>query len=134
MTAAQREAERKKRILIVEDEESTSKFLSFRLKKLGFDVFVAADGAKGLKMAEEEMPDLIILDLGLPKLPGEEVCRNIKDSFDDKIASIPIIFLTVKDSVVDKVFAKAIGANAYVTKPFDFEDLMKEISRFLKQD
>lgn len=129
-----KEADRtaKKRILIVEDEESTSKFLSFRLKKLGFETLIANDGIKGLKMAEKEVPDLIILDLGLPKLPGEEICRTVKDNMNEKIAAIPIIFLTVKDSVVDKVFAKAIGANAFVTKPFDFEDLLREINRFIK--
>ncbi len=121
----------KKKILIIEDEDSTSKFLSFRLEKLNFEILTAQDGQRGLKLAESEAPDLIILDLMLPKLPGEEICRSIKDSHNENLAAIPIIVVTAKDSIVDKVFGKAVGADAYITKPFNFEGLLKEINRFI---
>ena len=122
---------RKKKILIIEDEFSASKFLTLRLKGLGFDVSAAFDGMTGLKEATETVPDLIILDLMIPKLPGEEVCKTLRESFDEKLAKIPIIMLTGKDSVVDKVLGKVIGADAYLTKPFDFSDLFTAIKKIL---
>ncbi len=121
----------KKRILIIEDEYSASKFLSLRLKKLGFTVSAAFDGMTGLKEATETIPDLIILDLMIPKLPGEEVCKALRESFDEKLVKIPIIMLTGKDSVVDKILGKVIGADAYLTKPYEFSDLFDEIKKIL---
>jgi DNA-binding response OmpR family regulator len=121
----------KKRILIIEDEYSASKFLTLRLKNLGFAVTAAFDGMAGLKEASETIPDLIILDLMLPKLPGEEVCKTLRESFDEQLAKIPIIMLTGKDSVVDKVLGKVIGADAYLTKPYDFSDLFEVIKKIL---
>lgn len=123
----QRTATKNKKILIIEDEEGVTKPLSLRLRKLGFDVSIAPDGLKGLNETRETLPDLVILDLLLPKLIGEEVCKAIREDEDDKIASIPIIMLTGKDTLTDKVIGKVIGANAYLTKPFDFQDLLKEI-------
>lgn len=122
----------KKRILIIEDEYSASKFLSLRLKSLGFDVSVAFDGVAGLKEATETIPDLIILDLMIPKLPGEEVCKALRESFDEKLVKIPIIMLTGKDSMVDKILGKVIGADAYLTKPYDFSDLLVEIKKIFQ--
>lgn len=121
----------KKRILIIEDEYSASKFLTLRLKNLGFNVSAAFDGMAGLKEATETIPDLIILDLMIPKLPGEEVCKSLRESFDERIAKIPIIMLTGKDSMVDKILGKVIGADAYLTKPYDFSDLLIEIKKIL---
>ena len=103
----------KKKILIVEDEYSASKFLSLRLTKLGFQVSAAIDGLTGLKEATENIPDLIILDLMIPQLPGEEVCKAIRENLDERISKIPIIMLTGKDSEVDRIVGKVIGANAY---------------------
>lgn len=122
---------KKKRILIIEDEYSASKFLTLRLKNLGFAVSAAFDGMAGLKEASETIPDLIILDLMLPKLPGEEVCKTLRESFDEKLVNIPIIMLTGKDSLVDKVLGKVIGADAYLTKPYDFSDLFEVIKKIL---
>jgi CheY-like chemotaxis protein len=122
---------KKKRILIVEDEYSASKFLSMRLKNLGFTVTAAFDGVTGLKEATETVPDLIILDLMIPKLPGEEVCKALRESFDEKLVKIPIIMLTGKDSMVDKILGKVIGADAYLTKPYDFQDLFDAIKKIL---
>jgi DNA-binding response OmpR family regulator len=121
----------KKRILIIEDEYSASKFLTLRLKSLGYGVSAAFDGMAGLKEASETIPDLIILDLMLPKLPGEEVCKSLRESFDEQLAKIPIIMLTGKDSLVDKVLGKVIGADAYLTKPYDFSDLFEVIKKIL---
>lgn len=121
----------KKIILVIEDEPSVSEFLTFRLEKMGFHVMIASDGVKGLRLAEKEKPDLIILDLMLPKMPGEEVCRSIKDSMLDELSKIPVIMVTAKDSIVDKVFGKVLGASAYITKPFDFKDLAVQINRLL---
>lgn len=120
---------RKKRILIVEDEYSASKFLTLRLKNLGFEITAAFDGMTALKEATENLPDLIILDLMIPKLPGEEVCKMIRENLDEKIAHIPIIMLTGKDSIVDKVLGKVLGADAYLTKPYEFNDLFEAIRR-----
>lgn len=121
----------KKTILIIEDEISASKFLALRLRKLGFDVLTAFDGVTGLQTAVEKLPDLVILDLMIPKLPGEEVCKSIRENFEEKIATIPIIMLTGKDALVDKVVGKVIGANAYLTKPYEFENLLVEIKRII---
>ncbi len=133
LAAAQQPSARKKRVLIIEDEDSASKFLGLRLKKLGFDVSAAADGMAGLQEVMSTLPDLVILDLMLPKLPGEEVCKAIRESFDEQIAKIPVIMLTGKDSVVDKVLGKVIGADAYLTKPYDFNDLLAAIRRIIPE-
>ena len=119
----------KKKILIVEDDESISKFLSYRLSRLEFEVALAKDGEEGLEKAKE-IPDLIILDLMLPKFSGEEVCKAIRENEDDeRFANIPIIMLTAKTSDVDRIVGKVIGANTYMTKPFRADELVKEIRR-----
>lgn len=120
---------KKKRVLVIEDEYSASKFLSMRLKNLGFTVSTAFDGMTGLKEATETVPDLIILDLMLPQLPGEEVCKALRESFDEKLVKIPIIMLTGKDSMVDRILGKVIGADAYLTKPYEFSDLFEVIKK-----
>ena len=122
---------KKKRALVIEDEYSASKFLSMRLKNAGFAVSTAFDGMTGLKEATETIPDLIILDLMIPQLPGEEVCKALRESFDEKLAKIPIIMLTGKDSMVDKILGKVIGADAYLTKPYEFSDLFGVIKKIL---
>jgi DNA-binding response OmpR family regulator len=122
---------KKKRVLVIEDEYSASKFLSLRLENLGFAVSTAFDGMTGLKEATETIPDLIILDLMIPQLPGEEVCKALRESFDEKLVQIPIIMLTGKDSMVDKILGKVIGADAYLTKPYEFSDLLEVIKKIL---
>ncbi len=131
VTSVEKISAKQKRILIIEDEYSASKFLSLRLKNLGFVVSAAFDGMTGLKEATETLPDLIILDLMLPKLPGEEVCKSLRESFDEKLVKIPIIMLTGKDSMVDKILGKVIGADAYLTKPYEFSDLFDVIKKIL---
>jgi len=121
----------KKKILLVEDEPDISKPLAFRLRKKGLEVVTAEDGENGLALAFQEIPDLVILDLMLPKMSGEEVCQSIRA--DEKIGHIPILLLTAKASEVDKVVGKTLGADAYMTKPFEANELLREVDRLLKK-
>jgi len=123
----ERLVQQKRKILIVEDEQLIATLVQTRLKSVGFDVFVAHDGEAGLETAKQERPDLILLDLMLPKLPGEEVCRAIRNDEDKKFAQTPIIMLTAKDSMKDRLAGRQLGATAYVAKPFTGDDLLKEI-------
>lgn len=123
------EKTRIRNILIIEDEPPVAKLLSMRLRSVGYVVGIAVDGEKGLDAVESMRPDLIILDLYLPKVSGEEVCKKVRESFDDQISRIPIIMVTAKDSVADRIVGKVIGASAYITKPFEFAELVEEIKR-----
>ena len=120
----------KKKVLIVEDDLATNKFLGVRLRSLDFEVITAYDGEAGLKEARRHHPNLIILDLKLPKMIGEEVCKAIREDHDKTFALTPIIMLSGKNSDVDRVVGTVIGANCYVTKPFRIESILKEIHKF----
>ena len=121
----------KKKILIIEDDQSIQKFLGYRLRKLGFDVIVARDGKEGLEEAVGQVPDLIILDLMLPEFSGEGVCKAIREDDDEGFANIPIIMLTAKTGDVDRIIGKVIGANSYMTKPFSAKELLAEVNRLV---
>ena len=111
------------RILVVEDEKGIANFLKTGLEEESFAVDVASDGIKGLEFAQVNDYDLILLDWMIPGISGIEVCRQIrKDN-----ASIPIIFLTAKDTVNDTVFGLEAGANDYIKKPFEFSELLARI-------
>lgn len=118
-----------KKILVIEDDKITCDFLASRIKRWGFEVITAYDGKEGLDKARQERPDLVLLDLRLPKLPGEEVCRQIR-KFDDT-KEIPIIIETAKDSDTDRVIGRVIGADCYLTKPYDSRHLLYQINRLL---
>jgi len=120
-----------RRILVIEDEAILQKTLSMRLKKLGFDVVTIGDGERGLQEAKRSLPDLIVLDLRLPGLPGEAICASIREQDDERIAAIPIIMVTGKTGEADRILGKVVGADAYLTKPFAFEELRKEIYRLI---
>lgn len=122
-------SEIKKTILIIEDESDLRGFLELRLQHIGYNVIVAKDGQEGLEKAKKEKVDLIILDLMLPKLPGEMVCKQIRK--DTRIGVVPIIMLTGKDHDVDKVIGKVIGADIYMIKPFDSSVLVSEIKKLI---
>ena len=126
------EKTRKKRILIVEDDESVRLVLSTRLSSSGYDVSQAQDGFEGLDEAKRIRPDLVLLDLRLPGRPGEEVCKAIREDRDEEFAKTPIVMLTGKASDVDRVIGMVIGANGYVPKPFRLPALMREINRCLE--
>ena len=121
--------EAQKKILIVEDDKDLNKFLAFFLRKVQFDVHVAFDGEEGLDLARKERPNLIILDLKLPKYPGEELCKTIREDHDKSFAHTPIVMLTGKSSDVDRVIGNVIGASCYLTKPFKTTELLQQIKR-----
>jgi len=119
-----------KKILIVDDEPDIVKVVSFRLKKEGYDVEAAVDGQQGLDMAFNIHPDLILLDVTLPKMNGYEVCRRLKA--DAELKDIPVVFMTA--SLATGGFAEnfpSTGAQGYIFKPFDYEKLLAEIHKFL---
>lgn len=119
----------KKKILIIEDEVDLCKFLELRFQKHGFTVITANDGLDGFNKAKEEKPNVIILDLMLPKLRGEEVCKRIRKDAD--ICSTPIIMLTAKCTDADKILGRVIGADSYFFKPFDGNKLLEEVKKFI---
>ena len=121
----------KKKILLVDDEEDLRKMLKFRLEAVGYDVKEAADGQEGLDKARSAWPDLIILDLMLPKIDGYKVCRMLK--FDEKHKRKPIIMFTARAQEKDKMIGKEMGADAYITKPFEPEVLVAKIKELLNQ-
>ncbi|MFC1496319.1 response regulator transcription factor [Candidatus Margulisiibacteriota bacterium] len=115
-------------ILIVDDEEDIVRALSIRLASMGYQLFTAADGLTGLEIARAEKPDLILLDVMLPKLDGFKVCRMLK--YDEKFKRIPIIMLTAKVTDVDQVMGRDVGANEYLTKPFDPDRLVELVEKY----
>lgn len=118
----------KKKILIVEDEQKIARFLELELKYEGYDVDIANNGRDGLEKGKAEDIDLIILDLMLPGLSGIEVCRRLRQT-----SEVPIIMLTAKDDISDKVTGLDIGADDYMTKPFAVEELLARIRVLLKR-
>src|SRR4030043_1209514 len=118
-----------KKILVVEDEVDLVETVRFPLEMEGFDVLVSYNGEDALNQARKESPDLIILDLMLPKLDGYKVCRLLK--FDDRYKHIPILMLTAKAQEKDKALGMETGANEYITKPFEMDDLLKKVKAYL---
>ena len=119
----------KKKILVVEDELDVQKALRIRLEACNWEVVVASDGEEGLQKIKEEEPDLILLDIMLPKMNGYKVCRSIK--FNDKYRHIPVIMLTVRSDKRDIVLGLNSGADEYLTKPYSSTELIEKIKRFL---
>jgi len=120
----------RKKILVVDDEIDLVDMLTIRLEANDYEVFVAHDGQEGLDKARTLKPDLIILDLMLPKIDGYRVCRMLK--FDEKYKQIPIIIFTARSQEADVKLGKEVGADAYLTKPFEPEILLSKISELLK--
>lgn len=111
-----------KKILVVEDEKAIADILEFNLKKEGYNVTCAYDGEDGLGKAREINPDLILLDVMLPKLDGFEVCKSVR-----KFSNVPIIMVTAREEEVDKVLGLELGADDYITKPFSMRELMARV-------
>jgi DNA-binding response OmpR family regulator len=116
------------RILIVEDEEKLARFLELELKHEGYSVEKAFDGRTGLDMAETGSFDLVLLDVMLPRLSGLELLRRLRRS-----SEVPVIMLTARDAVMDKVTGLDMGANDYITKPFEIEELLARIRAALRK-
>ncbi|MFC4771002.1 response regulator YycF [Enterococcus hermanniensis] len=117
-----------KKILVVDDEKPISDIVKFNLTKEGYEVFTAYDGEEALVKVEEVNPDLIILDLMLPKKDGLEVAREVR-----KTHEMPIIMVTAKDSEIDKVLGLELGADDYVTKPFSNRELIARVKANLRR-
>jgi len=119
-----------KKILIVDDEVDLVETIRFPLEMEGYHILVSYNGEDALNQARKENPDLILLDLMLPKLDGYKVCRLLK--FDDRYKHIPILMLTAKTQEKDKTLGMETGANEYITKPFEMDDLLKKVKAYLK--
>ena len=120
----------KKKILVVDDEVDLVETIRFPLEMEGFQVLVAYNGEDALNQARKESPDLILLDIMLPKLDGYKVCRLLK--FDERYKHIPIVMLTAKTQTKDKQTGMETGADEYITKPFDIDQLMEKVKAYLK--
>lgn len=117
-----------KTILVVDDEKPIADILQFNLLKEGYRVICAYDGDEALEKVEEEQPDLMLLDIMLPKRDGMEVCREIRKKYD-----FPIIMLTAKGSEIDKVLGLEMGADDYVTKPFSTRELIARVKANMRR-
>ena len=115
--------EQKKRVLIVEDEKNIVDIIRFNLSREGYDVLEAYDGEAGLALARSEKPDLILLDVMLPKMIGFDVCRALRAEGDN----VPVIILTAREEEEDKVLGLEIGADDYITKPFSMRELIARV-------
>ncbi len=120
----------KKRILVIEDEHGLADMMKLRLESGGYEVHEAFDGEEGLRAIKSFLPDLIVLDLVLPKLSGEEVLRTVKQ--DDRLKSIPVIVATALSKDVEGAGFAFEKADAFFQKPYDFIELMSVIADFLK--
>ena len=116
------------RILIVDDEPPIVDMLAYNLQRANYEVIIARDGQEALDIARQEEPDLIILDLMLPRLDGLEVCRALRKERD-----VPIIMLTARDGEVDRVVGLELGADDYVVKPFSVRELMARVKSVLRR-
>lgn len=117
-----------KKILIVEDEKPISDIIKFNLIKEGYEIETAYDGEEALKKVYQFQPDLVLLDVMLPKLDGFQVCRRIRESFN-----MPIIMLTAKEEEVDKVLGFELGADDYITKPFGMRELIARVKANIRR-
>jgi len=119
-----------KKILMVDDEVDLVETVRFPLEMEGYQVLVSYNGEDALNQARKENPDLIILDIMLPKLDGYKVCRLLK--FDERYRHIPILMLTAKTQEKDKLLGKETGADEYITKPFEINELLEKVKNYLK--
>ena len=116
------------KVLVVDDEVSIVNIISYNLKTGGYDVITAEDGESGLELAISENPDLVLLDIMMPKMDGYEVCRKIRER-----SNVPIIMLTARADEVDKVIGLEMGADDYVTKPFGNRELIARVKAHLRR-
>ena len=120
--------ENNKKALVVEDDTNIAELLRLYLEKDGFDVLIAGDGQKGIDLALSEKPDIMLLDIMLPGKSGWQVCREVR-----KTSKMPIIMLTAKGETFDKVSGLEMGADDYITKPFEVKELLARIHAVLRR-
>ena len=118
-----------KKILIVDDEQAIIDVLVYNLKKEGYETLEATDGVTAVNMALEQKPELMLLDIMLPKLDGLSVCKRVKNYLN-----IPILMLTAKDAEIDKIVGLELGADDYITKPFSVRELMARVKANLRKN
>lgn len=118
----------KRTILVVDDEKPIIDILVYNLKKAGYNTLEATDGEMGLNIALEEKPDLILLDVMLPKIDGLTVCKRVKQTYN-----VPILMISAKDEEVDKIVGLELGADDYITKPFSVRELMARVKANLRK-
>jgi len=116
------------KVLVVEDDRTLLEVLQYNLTKEGYDVLTASDGAEGLETARSSKPDLVILDVMLPKIDGYEICRILRREM-----TVPILMLTAKIEETDRVVGLEVGADDYVTKPFSMRELMARVRAMLRR-
>ncbi len=119
------------RILIIEDEADIQQILDYNLREKGHKVFVASKGEEGLRIAREKKPDLVLLDLMLPDMPGTEICKTLKT--DPLTKSTQVVMLTAKGEEIDRVVGFELGADDYVVKPFSVRELLLRIQAILRR-
>jgi two-component system phosphate regulon response regulator PhoB len=119
------------RILVIEDEADIQQVLDYNLRERGHKVFIASSGEDGLKLAREKRPDLVLLDLMLPGMPGTEVCKALKS--DPTTKNVQVVMLTAKGEEIDRVVGFELGADDYVVKPFSVRELMLRIQAILRR-
>ena len=119
-----------KRVLIVEDETSIVDILTFNLTKEGYETLEAYDGATGLQLAREQDPELILLDLMLPRMHGFDVCRSLREGG----SATPVIMLTAREEETDKVLGLELGADDYITKPFSMRELLARVKANIRRN
>ncbi len=121
--------EQKKTVLIVEDEKNIVDILCFNLQREGYATLEAYDGEDGLEKARSERPDLILLDVMLPKMNGFDVCRTLRKSRNN----VPVVILTAREEETDKVLGLEIGADDYITKPFSMRELIARVGANIRR-
>ena len=118
-------------ILVIEDEADIQEVLEYNLRQAGHDVISALRGKEGLRLARERRPDLVLLDLMLPDVPGTDICRALKD--DPELRDVPVVMLTAKGEEIDRVVGFELGADDYITKPFSVRELVLRVRAILKR-
>src|SRR5574344_1029818 len=120
-----------KKILVVDDEQDIVETLKFMLEAQGYDCYCAYDGETGLNMAKEIIPDLMILDVMMPKINGYKISRLLK--YDNKYKDIPIIMVTARSQEDDKLIGQETDVNEYITKPFELDDVIAKVKEYLEK-
>jgi two-component system, OmpR family, phosphate regulon response regulator PhoB len=119
------------RILVIEDEPDIQQVLDYNLREKGHKVFIAGKGEEGLKIARDKRPDLVLLDLMLPDIPGTEVCKALKT--DPALKNTQVVMLTAKGEEIDRVVGFELGADDYVVKPFSVRELLLRVTAILRR-
>lgn len=121
-----------KKILIVDDEQDIVESLKFVLESYDYTCYCAYNGEDGLKLARDIIPDLIILDVMMPRINGYKISRLLK--FDKKYKDIPILMVTARSQEEDKLIGEETGADEYITKPFDLDEVVKTVNKYLGKE